>query len=55
LSALYQAREAQTTCRECNGGDEIKTLRRNTVLEVHAHLSKCWRGTWPEKVWEPLA
>ena len=23
-------------------------------LGVHAHLPKCWRGTWPEKVWEPL-
>jgi len=21
---------------------------------VHAHLSKCWRGTWSEKGWEPL-
>jgi len=19
-----------------------------------AHLSECWRGTWPEKGWEPL-
>jgi len=25
-----------------------------TVLGVHAHLSKCWRGTWSEKGWEPL-
>jgi len=23
-------------------------------LGVHANVSKCWRGTWPEKVWEPL-
>ena len=21
---------------------------------VHAHLSKCWRGTWSEIGWEPL-
>jgi len=21
---------------------------------VHAYLSKCWRGTWSEKGWEPL-
>jgi len=21
---------------------------------VHANLSKCWRGTWSEKDWEPL-
>jgi len=26
-----------------------------TTLGVHAHLSKCSRGTWPQKVWEPLA
>jgi len=51
---LYQAWGAQTTCRECKGGDGIKSLR-NTVLEVHAHLSKCWRGTCPEQLWEPLA
>jgi len=24
------------------------------ILGVHAQLSKCWRGAWPEKVWEPL-
>jgi len=33
------------TCRECKGGDGIKSLRRSTVLEVHTHLSKyitCW-------------
>jgi len=23
-------------------------------LGEHAHLSKCLRGTWPEKVWEHL-
>jgi len=23
-------------------------------LGVHVHLSKCWRGTWSEKAWEPL-
>jgi len=21
------------------------------ILGVHAYLSKCWRGTLPEKVW----
>jgi len=30
-----------------------KSFRRS-CLGVDAHLSKCWRGTWPEKVWEPL-
>ena len=25
-----------------------------SCLWVHAHLPKCWRGTWPEKVWEHL-
>jgi len=24
------------------------------MLWVHAHLSKCWRGTWSEKGWKPL-
>jgi len=24
------------------------------ILGAHAHLSKCRRGTQPEKVWEPL-
>jgi len=23
-------------------------------LGVHAHLLKCWRGTWSKKGWEPL-
>jgi len=23
-------------------------------FRVHAHLSKCWRGTWSEKGWELL-
>jgi len=27
----------------------IRNFRR------HAHLSKCWRGTLPEKVWQPLS
>ena len=27
---------------------------RHPCLRVHAHLPKCWRGTWPEEVWEPL-
>jgi len=27
----------------------------HSCLGVHAHLLKCWRGTWTEKVWEPLA
>jgi len=22
-------------------------------LGIRAHLSKCWMGTWPEKVWDP--
>ena len=30
-----------------------KSLRR-PCLGVHAHLSKCWRGTRRGKVWEPL-
>jgi len=21
---------------------------------VHSHLTKCWRGTWSEKGWNPL-
>jgi len=25
------------------------------ILGVHAHLSKCWRGTGLEKVWEHLS
>jgi len=29
---------AQTTCQECKADDGIKSVR-NTVLEVHAHLS----------------
>jgi len=32
---------------------EKKTFWR-PCLGVHAHLPKCWKGTWPEKVWEPL-
>jgi len=24
-----------------------------TNFKVHTHLSKCWRGTWSEKGWEP--
>jgi len=24
------------------------------ILGVHAHHSKCWRGTWSERGWEPL-
>jgi len=24
------------------------------ILGVHAHLSKCWRSTWPVKIWERL-
>jgi len=24
------------------------------ILGVHAHLPKCWLGTWSEKGWEPL-
>jgi len=24
------------------------------ISGIHAHLSKCCRGRWPEKVWEPL-
>jgi len=30
-----------------------KSFRR-PCLGVHSHLTKCWRGTWTEKVWEPL-
>jgi len=25
------------------------------ILGVHAHITKCWRGAWPEKVWEYLS
>jgi len=31
-----------------------KSFRR-PCLGVHAHLSKCWRGTWPEKVLKTLS
>jgi len=24
------------------------------ISGVHVHLTKCWRGTWSEKGWEPL-
>ena len=24
------------------------------ILEVHASLSQCWRGSWSQKGWEPL-
>ena len=34
---LYQAWEAQTTCRKCKGVDGMKSLR-NTVLEVQYTL-----------------
>jgi len=30
-----------------------KSFRR-PCLGVHTHLPKCWRGRWPEKVWETL-
>jgi len=52
LCVLHQAWRPQTTFRASKRGDGIKSLR-NTVLEVRAHLSKCWRGTWPEKFWNP--
>ena len=27
---------------------------RNFRGSLHVHLSKCWKGTWSEKSWEPL-
>jgi len=29
----------------------ILFVTRNFRGSLHAHLSKCWRGTWAEKVW----
>ena len=34
--------------------DVLLSLFIITNLGVHAHLSKCSRGTWPEKGWESL-
>jgi len=31
-------------------GPSLEKNFRRACLGVHVHLSKCWRGTWPEKV-----
>jgi len=47
--ASYTTAPGKSTFGPC-----LKKSFRRPCLGVHAHLPKCRRGTWPEKVWKPL-
>jgi len=34
--------------------EKSRSMPSKEILGVYAHLSKCWRGAWSEKGWEPM-